>query len=151
MKLDLRVQPTGKSTAYTVLTQEQVDAVRGEPGRGRVNVVLRFKSHEFRTSISIYRGEWMFVINKAMREAGLLPGDSYRVELTRDDKPRTVDPAKDVVAALAGRKGAKAAWDKLAPSYKREHLKRIEEAKRAETRARRIDKLLDTLLAKKSN
>ena len=73
MMIDLHVQPTGKGTAYTVLTQEQVDTLRGKPGRGRVNVVLNHEGHSFRTSISIYKGEWMFVVNKAMRQAGLLP------------------------------------------------------------------------------
>ena len=145
MMFDLHVQPTSKSTAYTVLTQDQVDALRGEPGRGRVNVVLRYEGHEFRTSISVYRGEWMFVINKTMREAGLRPDATYRVELTRDLEPKRVDPAPDVLAALGRSPDIRAAWDTLAPSYKRQHLGQIEGAKRAETRARRIQKLVDTL------
>ena len=79
MKLNLDVQPTGKATAYTVFTQEQVDAIRGKPGRGRINVTLRFEGHEFRTSISIYNSEWMFIVNKEMRTAGLAPDGTYPV------------------------------------------------------------------------
>ena len=145
--IDLHVQPTGKATAYTVLTQDQVDAIRGKPGRGRVNVLLHHEGHTFRTSISIYNGEWMFVVNKTMRATGLLPGDTYRVELARDLEPKRADPAPDVLAALMLSPETKVTWDKLAPSYKREHLKKIEEAKRVETRARRIAKLIDTLSA----
>jgi len=147
MLLNLHVQPTGKATAYTVLTQAQVDAIRGEPGRGRVNVVLRFEGHEFHTSISVYRGEWMFVVNKAMREAGLLPDATWPVELSRDLEPKRVEPPDDVLAALKACPSASAAWDRLAPGYRRQHINHIEKAKRAETRLRRIQKLVDTLAA----
>ncbi len=128
MKIDIDVQPTGKSTAYTVLTQEQVDGIRGEPGRGRVNVVLRFDGHQFRTSVAIYRGEWMFVVNKTMRAAGLLPEGTYGVELTADLEPKRAVPAADVVAALAKSPQAQAAWDALSTSRKRQHLSHIEAA-----------------------
>jgi hypothetical protein len=149
MMIELHVEATGKATAYTVLTRQQVDAIRGEPGRGRVNVIVRYQGHEFRTSISIYRSEWMFVVNKAMRAAGLLPGGDHRVELVRDLDPKRAQPAPDVLAALAKPTRAKAAWQQLAPSHKRQHLKHIEGAKRAETRARRIDKLVKTLVDSK--
>ena len=66
-----------------------------------MNVVLRFNDHEFRTSISIYRGEWMFVVNKAKREAGLLPGETDPAERRRDLEPKRADPAPDVAAAPA--------------------------------------------------
>ena len=145
MQIDLRVQPTGKNTAYTVLNQEQVDTLRGEPGRGRVNIILRFDDHAFRTSISIYNGEWMFVVNKAMREAGLLPDATYAVDLTRDLEPRTANPAPDLLAALAASKPAQNAWGRLAPSYQRQHIQHIEGAKRPETRERRIQKLIALL------
>jgi len=145
MRIDLHVQPTGKNTAYAVLSQEEVDAVRGEPGRGRVNITIGFDKHLFRTSIAIYRGEWMFVVNKAMRAAGLLPGASYPVEIIRDLEKKTAEPAPDVLAALGKSPAVEAAWVKLAPSYQREHLRRIEEAKRPETRARRIGKLVNAL------
>jgi len=147
MMVNLLVQPTGQNTAYTVFTQEQVDALRGEPGRGRVNVILRFDEHEFRTSIAVYRAEWMFVVNAAMRAAGLLPGASYAVELVRDLEPKRIDAAPDILAAIAESPNSQAAWDRLAPGYKRQHLRHIEAAKRAETRTRRIQKLFETLNA----
>jgi len=145
MQMDLHVQPTGKSTAYTVFTQAQVDAIRGEPGRSRVNIVLGYGGETFRTSIARYRGEWMFVVNKRMRDAGLVPTGTYSVTLSRDLEPRRADAAPDVLAALASNPAAQGAWEALSTSRKREHLRHIEGAKRAETRARRIQKLVDTL------
>ena len=142
MKIDLLVQPAGKATAKTILTQAQVDAIRGKPGRGRVNLILRYGEHSFRTCVTIYGGHWMFVINRAMRDAGLVPGASYPVELIRDDEPRRAEPAPDVLRALAADDEASAGWDQLSTSRKRQHLQLIEGAKRAETRQRRIAKML---------
>ena len=51
----------------------------------------------------------------------------------------------DVAAALAKRRRARAAFDALPPSHQRRHLEVIEEAKRADTRARRIAKMVETL------
>lgn len=145
MEINLPVECAGKATACTVLTQGQVDSIRGAPGRGRVNTILRYKEHEFRTSVSICRGEWMFVVNKAMRGAGLVPGASYRVEVARDDKPKVAEPAKDVITALRRNRGEKKSRGALSTSCKREHLRHIEEAKRPETRQRRIFGMIDTL------
>src|SRR5712691_5937413 len=51
----------------------------------------------------------------------------------------------DLEQALAKNASAKAAWAKLAPSHRREHLEAIEEAKRPETRVRRIEKAVAML------
>lgn len=146
MKLQINVEPAGKATAQVVLSQKDVDKLRGEPGRGRVNFILRYEKHEFRSSISIYRGAWMFVVNKAMRSAGLLPGANYSVEILRDFEPKIAEPAADVMAALKGTVGAHQAWSKRSRSYRREKLKHIEGAKRVETRERRLAKLCTELL-----
>ncbi len=88
----------------------------------------RFDGHQFRTSVAIYRGEWMFGVNKTMRAAGLLPEGTYGVELTADLEPKRAVPAADVVAALAKSPQAQAAWDALSTSRKRQHLSHIEAA-----------------------
>ena len=145
MQIDLEVQPAGKATAKAVLTQEQVDAIRGAPGRGQVNLCLAWEGEVFRTCISVYRGEWMFVVNKAMRAAGLLPGATYAVQITRDDEPKRADPAPDVRAALQAHPAVWAAWEGKSTSWKRQQLANIEGAKRPETRARRIGKVVAEL------
>ncbi|HWP38455.1 MAG TPA: YdeI/OmpD-associated family protein [Gemmatimonadales bacterium] len=53
-------------------------------------------------------------------------------------KPRPLPLPRDFARALAARKGARAAFDKMPPSHKREYIEAIEEAKKPETRARRI-------------
>ncbi|HEY4122389.1 MAG TPA: YdeI/OmpD-associated family protein [Byssovorax sp.] len=65
--------------------------------------------------------------------------------------PRVVRPAPaappDLAAALAGDAKAGAAWARLAPSHKREHVDALEKAKKPETRARRLEATLAKLRA----
>ncbi len=55
---------------------------------------------------------------------------------------------EDFAKALAASAAAQAAFAKLAPSHKREHIEAILEAKKPETRARRIAKAVETLAKK---
>jgi hypothetical protein len=65
-------------------------------------------------------------------------------------KPRgDVVVPEDFAAALASSPVAQAAFAKLPPSHRREHVEAIEEAKKAETRARRIAKAVEMLTKKK--
>jgi hypothetical protein len=61
-------------------------------------------------------------------------------------RPGVVAPA-ELVAALAGAPAARATWDGLAPSHRREYVGWIEEAKRPETRARRVAQAVEMLSA----
>lgn len=82
-------------------------------------------------------------------KAGVKAGDKVEVSLERDDAPREVEVPKDLAAALK-KAGARAAFDKLAFTHRKEHVRAIEEAKAAETRARRIEKAVAMVLAKKA-
>ena len=63
-----------------------------------------------------------------------------------DDRPRTVELPEDVAGAL-GAAGARDAFDQLAYSHRKEFVRWIEEAKRPETRQRRIDRTCEMVLA----
>jgi uncharacterized protein YdeI (YjbR/CyaY-like superfamily) len=56
----------------------------------------------------------------------------------------------DLCAALMEHPKAALIFDKLPPSHKREYIKWITEAKRPETRQRRVASALDRLIAKSS-
>lgn len=142
MQMDLEVVPAGKTTATVVLTQEQVDALRGAPGNARVPLAITFEGVTHRTSISRYRGQWMMVVNAAMREAGLAPGATYRCEVVRDDAPREVDVSDDLREALEAA-GVAAGWAALSYTRRRELAGAVVAAKRPETRAKRIGLAVD--------
>jgi len=142
--MNLNVVATGRTTATVILTQEQVDALRGEPGRARVPLTITYKGATFHTSVSVYRGEWMMVVNTEMREGGLVPGASYSCTVERDETTRTVDVPDDLNAAIATARLTDS-WNALSYTYRKEHVRSVEDAKKPETRARRIEKVVASL------
>lgn len=146
MRMKIEVIPTGKTTATVILTQEQVDKIRGVPGRGRVMLAITYKGQTFRTSVSIYNGQWMTVVNKEMRDGGLIPGASYTVDMAVDAAERTVDVPADLNAALKKAKALKA-FEALSYTHRKEWVRSVEEAKKPETRLARIDKCVAALSA----
>jgi hypothetical protein len=142
--MDLDVVPTGRTTATVILTQEQVDALRGEPGRGRVMLAITYAGQVFRTSISVYRGQWMMVVNEAMRQGGMTPPGIYTVDIEVDTAERTVEVPDDLAAAVSAA-GLGEAWERQSYTNRKEFVRGVVEAKKPETRARRIEKVVATL------
>lgn len=74
-----------------------------------------------------------------IRKAMKLNEDGVKAPATRKSAPKPPPEAPlDLVAALQGNKAAKAAYDAFPPGCKREYVEWIVEAKREETRARRL-------------
>lgn len=59
------------------------------------------------------------------------------------------DMPADLAKALKETARAAAAWELLSPSAKREHVKSVLGAKRAETRARRVEKIVAELVLRR--
>ena len=85
-------------------------------------------------------GVMMLGVTKAiMAEAGVVAGDSLDVEVENEDAPREVETPPQLAKALRKNSIAAAAWDKLSYSHRKEYVGYIGEAKKEETRARRVD------------
>jgi uncharacterized protein YdeI (YjbR/CyaY-like superfamily) len=85
-------------------------------------------------------------LRKSHREAaGLNGGETLEIRLDLDTDPREVEPPADFVKALKGAPRAWERWQALSYSHQREHVEAIEEAKKPETRARRIENSVRTL------
>ena len=119
--------------------------------RARVPVRGTLNGYAFRGSLfPVGDGTHYMVVRKELREAaGVEGGQTIAVTLERDDEPRTVTPPADLARALRQNKDARAAWDKLSYTHRREYAELIEGAKRPETRARRVEKALSQLAAGK--
>jgi Bacteriocin-protection, YdeI or OmpD-Associated/Domain of unknown function (DUF1905) len=116
--------------------------------RGRVPVHGTLNGAPFRGSLFPMGGCHFMVVNRHLRAAaGVGGGETVPVVMERDDEPRTVEPPADFARALKSNRGAQAAWDKLSYTHRREHVEHIEEAKRPETRLRRIEKSVRMLAA----
>lgn len=143
MKFRAKLQLNGK-TATGIEVPEKIVEGLGSGKRPAVTVTL--KKHAYRTTIAPMFGSYWIPVSAANREAaGIAAGDTLDVGVELDTAPRTVEVPKDLAKALKADPKAKAAFEKLSYSHKRRHVLAIEEAKKPETRQRRVEKTVETL------
>ena len=100
----------------------------------------------FRTTVAVYGGVYFIGFNRELRaRAGIELGDKVTVELAPDDQPRVVEVPPALASALSGDDRAKAAFDALSYTHRREYAKWIAEARREDTRERRVGKAVEML------
>jgi len=87
------------------------------------------------------------VLKSIQAQAGVGQGDSIAIELELDTEPRTVTVPQDLQKALARDRKAAAAWDALSYTNRKEMARSLEEAKKPETRERRLAAALERLRA----
>ena len=143
VRLTATLVPRGPAAAV-VLDGEQV-AVVGE-GAKRFPVVATVNGYSWRTTVMRMGGEFLLGLNRAVREeAGVEAGDSVEVMLELDTAPREVELPEALANALAEDSEARAAFDRLAYTYRKEYARWIDDAKRDETRQRRVAQAVEML------
>ena len=131
--------------AAIVLTDEQV-AELGE-GAKTFPVVLGLADHEVPLRLARMGGENLVGLDRAVRtQLGVEAGDTVTVRLRRDEASREV-PVPDDLAAALDAAGARAAFDAMAPSHRKEWVRWVTEAKRDETRGRRVATTVEDVAA----
>ena len=119
-------------------------------GKTRAPVKVTLNGYTFRSTIAAMGGPACIPLRKSHREAaGLEGGESMQVRLDLDTEPRVVKPPADLVKALK----AASVWDRwqdLSFTHQREHVEAIEDAKKPETRMRRIEKAVQMVGARGS-
>ncbi len=113
-------------------------------GRVRARVVVTINLHAWPSTVMRYGDEYFLPVNRANRTAaGVEAGAAVTVDLAADDAPRTVEVPDDLAAALAAAPGARAAFDGFAFTHRREWVEWVTEAKRPETRERRVQGVVE--------
>ena len=135
LRIGAVLEPRGPAAAI-VLSDEQVELL--SPGKKTFPVKVTINRTTVPLRLARMGGENLIGFSKAKRaEAGVEIGASYRVVIEADEGDRVVEVPDDFAAALkAGR--ATEQFDALAYSHRKEYVRRITEAKKPETRARRI-------------
>src|ERR1017187_4115105 len=149
MKLDFkaRLVPTGPKGVWTFL-HFSFDIEKTFGTRARVPVCGTINGFPFRSSLMPMSGRHVRCINKAMQAgAKVKPGGRAHFVMQRDDKPRTAAVPPALKKAFAARPKAKAAFDKLSCSHRKEYVNWIAGAKQEETVRRRVKKVVAPLLA----
>jgi hypothetical protein len=125
-----------------------VDALGG--GK-RPPVVITINGHSWKSRVAIMRGRNLLGLSNANRKAAaLVVGEEVEVDLQLDAEPRVVTEPDDFARALDADPAARAAYDALAFSHRREHVLAVDSAKKPETRQRRIEAALAMLHAGES-
>jgi hypothetical protein len=117
-------------------------------GRVRAPVVVRVNGHSFRTTTMRYGNVDLIGLNREVRDAaGLAAGDHATFELVADTQPREVEVPVALATALHDDAAAREAFDTLSYTHRREYARWIDEAKREETRQRRVGRAVELLHA----
>jgi len=134
----------GNNTGFVV----PEDVVLGF-GRGRrVPITVAIGDYRYRTTIVSMGGRFLFGVNSQQRkDTGLKAGDVVQVTIEADDAPREVEVPPELQTALDADPAAKAAFEKLSFTTRKEHARSVADAKAAETKARRLEKVLAALRA----
>jgi hypothetical protein len=116
--------------------------------RGFVPVEATLHGHTFHVTL-VPRGSGrhrLFINGEMRRTAGVDTGDTVHIGLRLDTEPRDIPVPEDLREALRAVNGASEAFDQLTPSHRKELLRWVLDAKRPETRARRIRRVIEHMM-----
>ncbi|MCD6640585.1 MAG: YdeI/OmpD-associated family protein [Nocardioides sp.] len=136
------LEPFGPAGAF-LLGDDQVAELGG--GR-RAAVVVTVGDASVRVRLSVMGGENCIGLSKANRAAlGVEVGDVVDAVVSLDEEPREVDVPPELAAVLAAEPEARARYDALAYTHRKEFATWVAEARRQATRDRRAAQTLDML------
>jgi Bacteriocin-protection, YdeI or OmpD-Associated/Domain of unknown function (DUF1905) len=148
LRFKAQLQPRGPAAAV-ILDDAQVAAV-GE-GAKRFPVVATVNGYTWRTTVVRMGGEFLLGLSKEVRRgAGAEAGDEVDVALELDTAPREVEVPEALAAALAADPEAKASFDRMAFTHRKEYARWITDAKQEQTRQRRLGQALEMIRAGKT-
>jgi hypothetical protein len=118
-------------------------------GRVRAPVKVTLNGYTFRSTIFSMEGMVGIPLRKSNREAaGLEGGETLDVRLELDTDKREITPPADFVQALQAAPPAWDRWQELSYSHQREYVEALEQAKKPETRARRLENAVEAIGAR---
>lgn len=114
---------------------------------GQVKILVQFDGVEYRGSLAKMGHHCHMVgVTQAIRKKiGKRPGDMVHVVLQRDDQPRVVDIPAEFKEVLSANPDIAAFFDTLSYTHRKEYARWIAEAKKEETRQRRLNKAVEML------
>jgi hypothetical protein len=144
MRFRTTILQSGRTATGIVVPPEVFEALGGG---GRAKVAMTINGYTYRSSIATVSGRPMVGVSAETRAAaGVAGGDEVEVVIVLDTAPRIVEVPHDLAAALSREPAARARFDGLSYSHQRQHVLAIEDARTPETRQRRIDRTIASLL-----
>ena len=114
--------------------------------RGRVPVKVTYDGVPYTGSMIKYGApqHMLPILNAIRNQIGKNIGDTIEVTITKDEAERTVETPEDF-AKLLKKEKLQAFFEKLSYTHRREYVRWITEAKKEETRQRRLTKAVEML------
>ena len=141
MRFESTVELGGKTATGIPVPDAVVDELGGS---NRPAVTISVNGHTYRTTAARMGGRFLVPLSAEHREgAGVAAGDDITVDIEPDTAPREVTLPDDLATAMDD--DARAAYDALSYSHRKEWVRWVEEAKKPETRAARIEKTVSGL------
>jgi hypothetical protein len=123
--------------------------IRALYGEARPAVKMTFCGESYRTRVAVYGGKYICGIWKAeLAKHGLRDGQKLEVTLEPDTAPRTVTLPTELAAVLKKNATARAGWEAMSFTHQREWAAAIADAKKPETREKRIAQAIEALTAR---
>lgn len=143
MQFTTTVLQARKTATGLPVPQSVIDAL-GSGKRPAVVVTLN-GGYTYRSTVGVMNEQFLVPLSAEHREAsGVAAGDEVEVTLEVDTQPRVVDVPEDLAGALQDA-GVRAAFDTLSASRQRALVDPVLQAKAQETRARRVEKAVESL------
>jgi hypothetical protein len=146
----LLVRPEGVGTWTYLNIPAEISSTFNTKNQVRVKGTVN--GHPYRsTALPSGDGGHYLVVGRDIRDQiQAKAGDVIQVTIEIDLEERRVVIPDDLAQALAGRPQGKSTFERLTYSHQKEYLDWIESAKKPETRARRIEKTIEGVLAGKN-
>ncbi|MFN0174266.1 MAG: YdeI/OmpD-associated family protein [Saprospiraceae bacterium] len=121
--------------------------------RGQVKVKVTFDGVPYRGSLAKMGHHCHFLlVRKDIRKLiGKNAGDTVHVTVQRDTEERIVEVPAELAELFGQNPAAQAYYEKLSYTHRKEYVQWINEAKRPETRQKRLDRTIEMLLNNKKN
>lgn len=122
--------------------------VKKEFGAARVKIKATFDGVPYRGSLvpmGINEGYPLLVLKEIRKAINKSFGDVVNVVLEKDTEERTVEVPDELAKAFSKKKKLKDAFDKMAYTHRKEYVNYVVDAKKPETRLRRVEKVLTAI------
>lgn len=118
-------------------------------GAKRVPVKVWVNGAEYRSTVMKMGGKYMMAVPKVFREAAnVKAGEIITVTMEKDSEKRTVEVPQDLAEALE-KEDLTGVFAKMSYTHQKEYVNAVNEAKREETRIKRIEKTIEQLISKR--
>lgn len=147
IKFTAAIQQNGEMDAAFVEFPFSTEELFNKKGQVKIKVLFDGKV-EYRGSLAKMKSDChiLGLTQEVRKQLGKTFGDHVSVSLIEDKEERVVEVADDIVSVFNESPEAKALFDKMSYTHKKEYIRWIEEAKKPETRENRKIKMIQMIL-----